>query len=309
MEATSYIFKNGHYLPWEKAQSHVMVHALHYGSGAFEGIRFYETAYGTAIFRLKAHIDRLFYSAYALGLKIPYTKDELIVICIETVAMNGITSGYIRPLIYYGYGSMRVVPEDHLPVETVVACWPWGDYLPQRPVNVAVSDFIRIHPRSTYADAKLCGHYVNSIVAGLSLKGSHYDEALLLDADGYVAEGSAENIFFVKDGIIYTTPKGTILEGVTRNSVMAIIAHLDWPLIEKRFTVDELLTADEAFFTGTAVEVSPIGSINDQLIGDGAKGPVTHRIAHEFEAIIKGQHQAFESYLTYVTHKEAKHVG
>lgn len=300
MIAAEYIWQNQKFVPWENAQTHVLSHGLHYGSGVFEGIRCYQTENGPAIFKLQAHIERFFYSAKQLGMRIPYSVKEICTAVIETIEKNQLTEAYIRPLAYYGYGSMKVAPDDNLPVEVVIACWPWKDYLPVTAVDVAISPFIRIHPKSMVTDAKISGHYVNSILALRAIQNSHYHETILLDADGFVAEGSAENIFIVKAEQLITPPKGTILVGITRDTVIEIANELGMQVIEKNFRPDEIYTADEAFFCGTAVEITAIRSLEDKVIGDGNVGKITNKIRNYYQQLVHGQRVNFQDALTYI---------
>lgn len=300
MQTTQSIWQNGHLVNWDDAKTHVLAHGLHYGSGVFEGIRFYETDSGSAIFKLAEHTQRFFYSAEQLGMKLPYTKAEINQAIVTTVRENHVKQGYIRPLAYFGYGSMRVVPTPDLAVDVVIACWPWGDYLGQKSVDIKTSEFIRIHPRSSVTDAKICGHYVNSIMAGLAIQGTHYHEALLLDADGYVAEGSAENIFIVKDKQIITPPTGTILEGITRNTVIEIANYLNLPIRQARLTREDILNADEVFFSGTAVEITPVRSLDDRLIAEGGIGSITQKIQATYQSMVLGQLPQFRQHLTFI---------
>ena len=300
MQATSFIWQNNTIKPWQEANTHVMSHGLHYGSGAFEGIRFYKTDNGPAIFKLCEHVDRLFYSAQVMHMDIPYSQEQICQAIINTVGINQVESGYIRPLVYYGYGAMGVCPSPTLPVETIIACWPWGRYLASDSVDIKTSEFIRIHPRSTVADAKICGHYINSMLAGLAIRGTKYHEALMLDEHGHVAEGSAENIFVIKNGKIYTTALGTILEGITRNTIIEMSKTLGLELIEKRFGLEFIYGADEAFFTGTAVEVTPIRSLDDCIIGEGKPGPITEQFKAAYQDIVHGRNPAYQNSLTYI---------
>lgn len=295
-----YIWKNGNLISWNEAQTHVLAHSLHYGSGVFEGIRCYKTDQGSAVFKLREHIVRFFYSARQLGMQIQYSIDDICQAVIETLDKNGCEEGYIRPLAYYGYGSMKVVPTPDVPIDMIIACWPWENYLTINTVDVMTSPYIRIHPKSTVPDAKITGHYVNSLLAGLAIKNTHYHEALLLDADGYVAEGSAENIFIVKDGKIITTPEGTILVGITRNTIMHIAEEFDIPVEEKLFTPEEIYTADEAFFCGTAVEVTAIRSLDDRIIGENNPSVITEKIKKRYHQIVRGQASRYHAALTFV---------
>lgn len=300
MNESGYIWKNGKMLAWQDAQTHVLTHSLHYGSAVFEGIRCYKTPKGPAVFELKAHIERLFYSAKQLGMDIKFSVDELCGAVIETLNKNNCEEAYIRPLVYYGYGKIKVVPSDDLPVDIIIACWPWGQYLAAKAVDIVTSPYIRIHPKSTVADAKISGHYVNSILAGLAIKNTNYHEALLLDMDGYVAEGSAENIFIVKDKKLITTPAGTILMGITRDTVIKIAKTLGLEVEERRFKREEIYEADEAFFCGTAVEITPIRSLDDRVINGGDVGPISQQIKDYFDSIVHGKSNKFSDALTYV---------
>lgn len=299
MEPTKFIWMNGAFVLWETAKIHVMTHTLHYGGGAFEGIRVYKTDRGPAVFRLQEHMERLHYSAGALAMRLPYSVDELCATTIELLKRNGLEQGYIRPLAYYGYGVMGLNPRNG-PVEVMMACWPWGAYLPVEQADIKVSSYIRIHPRSSITDAKLCGHYVNSILAVLELRGTKYHEALFLDADGFIAEGPGENFFMIKNGKLYTPPLGTILAGITRSTMLEIAADQGFSVEEKRLSLEEALEADEAFFTGTAAEVTPIGTINDQPIGNGACGPITKKLQKGYLDCVYGRDPSYARFLTYV---------
>jgi len=299
MQTTEMIWKNGKLIPWADATVHVLTHSLHYGGGAFEGIRFYSTAKGPAIFRLSDHIDRLFYSAKVLKMPLSYSREELITAIKKVVSVNKLKSGYIRPIAFYGYGKMGVNPIGN-PVDLVIACWPWGAYLPHESVDVKVSSYIRIHPDSTVVDAKLCGHYVNSILASLELQGTHYHEALLLDSDGNITEGVGENFFMVKDNIIYTPKLGRILSGITRDTVIKLANHLGFEVIETDISVSDACEAQEAFFTGTAAEVTEIRSINDKILCKKENIKVTATIKKAYMDLVHGNFEYFENYLTIV---------
>jgi branched-chain amino acid aminotransferase len=299
METTDYIWMNGEFKKWDDARVHVLTHALHYGSGAFEGIRFYKTDRGPAIFRLREHIERLIYSMGALRMQSPFSVDEICDACVEVVRRNNIEQGYLRPLGYYAYGVMGLNPRN-APVDISIACWPWGAYLPHEMVDIKTSSYIRIHPKSTIADAKICGHYVNSILAVLELRGTKYHEALFLDAEGNIAEGPGENFFIVKNGTIFTPPLGTILGGITRKTVMELAPTLGYSIVEKAITLTEAYAADEAFFTGTAAEVTPIKTIDDKVLKDGELGPVTRNIRDTYLDVVKGKVSGFDRYLTFI---------
>lgn len=299
LQTTNFIWHNGKLIPWDEAKIHVLTHTLHYGGGAFEGIRFYKTDEGSAIFRLDAHVDRLLYSAAALGMTLPFTEEQILAAIVDLVRANKIEEGYIRPLIFYGYGKMGVNPIG-CPVEVMIACWPWGAYLPHDLVDIKISRYIRIHPNSSIIDAKLCGHYVNGILASLELQGTHYHEALLLDAQGYISEGVGENFFIVKDGVIYTPRLGTILAGITRETVFKLAEKAGLPIVEKDILPTEAYVADEAFFTGTAAEVTPIRSLDDKVFHDGKIGPVTMVIKSAYHDLVRGKNADFKEYLTYL---------
>ncbi len=300
MSEAAFIWKNGKIISTSEAQTHLLTHSLHYGSAVFEGVRCYNTAEGPAIFKLKEHIERFIYSGAQLGMQIPFSMEEMCEAVQQVIQKNAYQEAYIRPLAYYGQGSMKVVPTVDLPVEVAIACWPWNGYLPVNAVDVAISPYIRIHPRSTVANAKISGHYVNSILAGLAIRHTHYHEALLLDDDGNVAEGSAENIFIVKDGKMITTPEGTILVGITRQTVKEIANKLGIPVEERYFKPEEIYSADEAFFSGTAVEITAIRSLEDKIISDGQIGEITKTIKEYYQKIVHGEASEFHSALTWV---------
>lgn len=300
METTEFIWKNGEFLSWDKAQTHLLTHTLHYGAGVFEGIRCYKTEQGTAIFRLKEHVERLLYSAGVLKMEVPYSEDQLSEAIVETVRKNGLEQGYIRPLIYLDYGKMGLNPKG-APVSTMIACWPWGKYLAHDAVKVKISSYIRLHPRSTVSDAKICGHYVNSILPVLELRDTHYDEALLLDHEGNVAEGPGENIFIVKNGELYTPKPGNILPGITRDTVMTLARECGYVVHEEALPREALFEADEAFFTGTAAEVTPIGSIDDHGFGDGHPGPITTTLREAYMDVVYGRSSIHRDYLTFIS--------
>jgi len=264
----------------------------------FEGIRFYETDKGPAVFRLKDHTDRLFKSAEAFEMDIPFTKEEVNKAILETIKVNKLKEGYIRPLIIFGYGKMGVNPEG-APVNCSIAVWPWGKYLGSD-VKVKIPKIIRIHPQTTDPNAKICGNYANSILASLEIKKQGYDEALLLDYRGLCAEGPGENVFCTKNEKIYTPKLGTILPGITRKSIIQIAKDEGYEVIEKDITVDEIKNAQEAFFSGTAAEVTSIRQIDDTVIGDGKIGPITTKLRDIFMDIVHGKNEKYKDWLTYV---------
>lgn len=293
------IWYNGKLTAWADAKAHVMSHTLHYGGGALEGIRFYKTPDGPAIFRLPEHIDRLFYSAEVLKMPLVYSKAEINAAIRKVVEINELEAGYIRPILFYGEGSLSINPANH-PVECAIACWPLGSYFAHEQVDVTVSNFMRLHPATTIIDAKICAHYLNGILATLALKGTHYHEALYLDHLGYVSEGIGANFFMVKDGILYTPQLGSILVGITRDTIIKIAKKNSITVVEKDIHVDEVYQADEAFFTGTAAEVSSIRSLNDHKIGQGKVGEMTRTLKKYYLDIVHGLYHDYVFYLTYI---------
>ena len=300
---TEKIWMDGKFVDWDKATIHVLTHTLHYGLGVFEGIRCYETRSGPAVFRLDEHIDRLFSSAHIFLLDMPYTKKEIRNAIIGTVKVNKIKECYIRPLVYIGYGAMGLYPKEN-PVNVSIAVWSWGAYLGdtglREGIKVKTSSFIRNHVNANMTRGKVSGYYVNSQLAKKEAITCGYDEALLLDTEGYVSEGSGENIFMVRNGMLKTTPLTSILEGITRNSIMKIAADQKIRVVEERFTRDEMYIADEAFFTGTAAEVTPVRELDGRIIGTGRPGPITRKIQSIFFDIVKGKNKKYDSWLTKV---------
>ncbi|NWF76258.1 MAG: branched-chain amino acid transaminase [Nitrospirae bacterium] len=298
---TKKIWMDGKFVNWDNAKVHILTHTLHYGLGVFEGIRCYETQNGPAIFRLDEHIDRLYDSAHIFIIDIPYSKKEIKEAIIKTVKINKIKECYIRPLVYIGYGAMGLYPKEN-PVNLMIAVWPWGTYLGEKGLNegirIKISSFIRNHVNSNMSRGKICGYYVNSQLAKKEAIMCGYDEALLLDTEGYISEGSGENIFIIRNGNLKTTPLTSILEGVTRNSIIRIAKDIGIETIEERFTRDELYIADEAFLTGTAAEVTPIKEADGRVIGSGKPGEITKKLQSIFFEIVKGKNNKYESWLT-----------
>lgn len=294
---------DGKFVDWDNATVHVLTHTMHYGLGIFEGIRCYETIKGSAIFRLDEHIERLFKSAHIFLIEIPYTKKQIRDAIIETIKINRIKACYIRPLVYIGYGAMGLYPKGN-PINVSIAVWSWGTYLGdegiEKGIRVKTSSFIRNHVNANMTRGKICGYYVNSQLAKKEAISGGYDEALLLDTEGYVSEGSGENVFIVRNGILKTTPLTSILEGITRNSILDIAADEGITIREERFTRDELYISDEAFFTGTAAEVTPIREADGRLIGEGRPGNITKRLQSIFFDIVKGKNRKYKSWLTKV---------
>lgn len=299
MKEMKYIWHQGKLVPWQEAKVHVLTHSLHYGGGAFEGIRVYQTDNGPAIFRLNEHIERLLYSAEQIAMSSPYSKDEIKQFIVDLIRQNEMNTGYIRPIFYYGYGTMGLNPSKN-PVELSIACWPWAAYLPYEMVDIVISPYCRIHPKTSITDAKLSGHYLNSQLASLALRGTKYHEALLLDVDGNVAEGPGENIFTVKDGALFTPKLGNILPGITRDSMIQLSVDQGFQVHEVKLKVNDIYEADEAFFTGTAAEITPIRSLNDRIIGTGEKGTITSQLSETYQQLVHGNYPNFHHFLHYV---------
>ncbi len=297
------IWLDGEMTPWRDAKVHVLTHTLHYGMGVFEGVRAYKTEQGTAIFRLAEHTDRLLRSAHILGMKIPYDKATLNQAQIEAVRQNNLESGYIRPMCFYGSEGMGLRAEN-LQVHAMAAAWTWGAYLGEeeleKGIRVRVSSFTRHHVNITMCRAKANGNYLNSMLALKEAVECGYDEALLLDAEGYVMEGSGENVFIVRDGIIYTPDLTSALDGITRSTVIQLAGELGLEVREKRITRDEVYIADEAFFTGTAAEVTPIREVDNRPIGNGARGPVTEKLQTLYFDQVHGRRAEHPDWLTLV---------
>ena len=286
------IWFDGEMIPWREANVHVLTHSLHYGMGVFEGVRAYNTPGGTAIFRLDAHTDRLFDSAHIMGMKIPFTKEQLNEAQRAVVRENKLETAYIRPLVFYGSEGMGI-RADNLKVHVVIAAWQWGAYMGEealeRGIKIRTSSFTRHHVNITMTRAKASGAYMNSMLALQEAVSAGADEALLLDPEGYVAEGSGENVFIVKNGTIYTPEVTACLNGITRATVLALASKFDIPVVEKRITRDEVYIADEAFFTGTAAEVTPIRELDGRQIGAGRRGPVTEKLQKAYFDLVTGQ--------------------
>jgi branched-chain amino acid aminotransferase len=303
MEKSERIWFDGEMVPWDRAQVHVLTHSLHYGLAVFEGIRCYACDDGrSAIFRLREHIDRLYGSAHVLDLPVPYPRERLVEACLETVRVNRLRECYIRPLVFLGDGEMGLAARP--PTRVAVAAWPWGSYLGEEGIKngirVKTSSFARFHPNTLLTKAKASGHYVNSILASREARIAGYDEALMLDVDGYVSEASGENIFIVTGGVVKTTPLPTVLGGITREAVLTLLADLGVPAREERFTRDEVYLADEAFFTGTAAEVTPIRELDDRRVGSGTRGELTRRLQELFFAIVRGKEERYRTWLAYL---------
>ncbi len=304
VQKVSKIWMDGKLIPWEEANVHILTHSLHYGLGVFEGIRCYLGHDGkSAVFRLREHVDRLFDSAQIGDIKIPYSKREIAEACKETLRVNRLREGYIRPIVFIGEGVMGVYPGDN-PIQVAIITWSWGAYLGEealeKGIRVKVSSYTRHHVNVMMTKAKICGNYVNSVMAKREAVKMGYDEALMLDTEGYVSEASGENIFMVKNGVLKTTPLTSILSGITRDSVIQIAKAKKITLVEERFTRDELYTAQEAFFTGTAAELTPIREVDDRVIGNGKPGPITRELQAAFFDIVKGKNPEYREWLDYL---------
>ncbi len=297
------IWYDGKMVPWREATTHVLTHTLHYGMGVFEGVRAYETPSGTSIFRLQEHTDRLFRSAHILGMKMPWDKDTLNAAQKAVVRENNLKSGYLRPMAFYGAEAMGISAKT-LSTHVIVAAWPWGAYLGKEAlehgIRVKTSSFARHHVNITMCKAKANGNYMNSIMAHREAEMDGYQEALLLDVDGFVAEGSGENVFIVRKGKLYTPDLTSALEGITRDTIIQLAGELGIQVIEKRITRDEVYSADEAFFTGTAAEVTPIRELDNRAIGAGTRGPVTEKLQSLYFDCVQGRSEAHAGWLAHV---------
>jgi branched-chain amino acid aminotransferase len=307
LQATEKIWMNGSFVKWDDAKVHILTHTLHYGTGVFEGIRCYKTDSGSAVFRLQEHVDRLFDSAHILQMELPFTREAVADAILETIRVNKIDACYIRPLAFIGYGSMGIFPNEN-PVELSIAVWPWGSYLGEEGlkngIRVKVSSYNRPHVNATMVRAKTTANYANSLLAKREALKDGYDEAMLLDTDGYIAEGSGENVFMVRKGVMKTPPLTSILEGITRETIMQLAAERGMRIVEERFARDELYIADEAFFTGTAAEITPIREVDNRVIGTGKPGPVTKELQAAFFEIVHGRDSRHADWLTPVSAKQ-----
>jgi branched-chain amino acid aminotransferase len=304
VQKVSRIWMDGKLIPWEEANVHILTHSLHYGLAVFEGIRCYLCQDGkSAVFRLREHVDRLFDSAQIGDIKIPFSKREIAEACKDTLRANQLKEGYIRPIVFIGEGVMGVYPGDN-PIRVAITTWSWGAYLGEealeRGIRIKVSSYTRHHVNVMMTKAKICGNYVNSVLAKREVMKMGYDEALMLDTEGYVSEASGENIFMVKNGVLKTTPLTSILPGITRDAVIQIAKAKKMTLLEERFTRDELYTAQEAFFTGTAAELTPIREVDDRTIGNGKPGPMTQELQAAFFDIVRGKNPEYKEWLAYL---------
>jgi branched-chain amino acid aminotransferase len=303
LPATEKIWMNGTFVKWDDAKVHILTHSMHYGTAVFEGIRCYKAEAGSAVFRLQEHVNRLFESAHICQMDMPFTREAVVEAILETIRVNKIDACYIRPLAFLSYGAMGIFPKEN-PVQISIAVWPWGSYLGEEGLNngirVKISSFTRPHVNSTMVRSKTTANYANSLLAKREALKDGYDEAMLLDTDGYVAEGSGENVFMVRKGVIKTPPLTSILEGITRETIIELAAERGMKLVEERFTRDELYVADEAFFTGTAAEITPIREVDNRKIGTGKPGAVTKTLQTAYFDCVHGREKKHEKWLTYV---------
>ena len=295
------IWRDGEMIDWRKAETHVLTHTLHYGAGVFEGVRAYDGALGTAIFRLQDHTKRLLNSAKIIGMDVPYGADQLNQAQVDVVKANDMKYGYIRPMCYYGSDAMGL-RADNLTVHCIVAAWEWGAYMGkenlENGIRVKTSSYTRHHVNATMCKAKVNGHYVNSMLALQEALQDGYDEALLLDPQGFVAEGSGENVFIVRDNVLYTPELSSALDGITRKTIIGLATEMGLPIVEKQISRDEVYISDEAFFTGTAAEVTPIRELDNRPIGSGTRGPITEDLQSKYFKIVHGEVEKYTHWLT-----------
>ena len=291
-----FIWMDGEWLDWREAKVHVLTHTLHYGMGAFEGVRAYETDQGPAIFKLEEHTERLFNSTRILGMKIPYDSKTLNQAQREVITRNSLKSAYIRPMCFYGSEGMGL-RADNLKVHTMIAAWEWGSYLGEdnmkNGIRIRTSSYVRHPAHPSLSGAKTNGNYINSMMALKEALDHGFDEALMLDIDGYVSEGSGENIFVIKDGVIFTPHLTSALPGITRDTIVTLAKSLGYEIIEKKLSCDEIYASDEAFFTGTAAEVTPIRDLDDNQIGQGKRGPITEKLQSLYFDCVHGRNTDF----------------
>jgi branched-chain amino acid aminotransferase len=301
---TDKIWMDGAMVPYEEANVHVLTHSLHYGLAVFEGMRCYKCDDGrSAIFRSREHIRRLFDSAHIMEMHIPFSQEQIVKVCADVVRVNRLNECYLRPIAFYGAGEMGVVARSNK-VRVAIAAWPWGAYLgdegAQKGVRLKTSSYVRFHHNSLMPMAKTSANYVNSALAGYEARRNGYDEALLLDVNGYVAEGSGENFFIVRDGVVRTPPLMSILAGITRASIIKILDDAGIQVVEQLFPRDLVYIADEAFMTGTAAEVTPVRELDDRQIGEGKPGPITRKVVETFHAALRGRDSRYNSWLYYI---------
>jgi branched-chain amino acid aminotransferase len=303
------IWMNGEFVPWDEAQVHVLTHALHYGTSVFEGVRCYDTEIGPAVFRHRDHVERLFASAGLYYMPVPFEREEIRRATLETIARNNLRSCYIRPLVFRGYGTMGLFPLE-AKVDVIIATWEWGAYLGEEGktngIRAKVSSWRRISPESLIPHAKAGGQYLNSVLAKIETHKAGYDEAILLDDHGHVCEGSGENIFVVRDGVIFTPPPtASILDGINRRSVIQIATDLGFTVVERDIARAELYLAEEVFMSGTAAELVPVREVDDHQVGDGTPGEITRTVQRVFEDALHGREERYREWLDPVTSVEA----
>ncbi|MBM4295841.1 MAG: branched-chain amino acid transaminase [Deltaproteobacteria bacterium] len=304
VEKAKFIWLDGKFIPWDEAHVHIMTHSLHYGLGIFEGIRAYQTHDGrTAIFRLKEHIRRLYDSAHVMQIDIPYAQGEIEQVCAEILKVNGQKEAYLRPLAFVGDGVMGLHPQNN-PIRVAIISWIWGAYLGdeglKKGIRAKISSFARHHVNVMMTKAKATGNYINSILAKREVTALGYDEAILLDTDGYVAEASGENIFLARDGVIKTPPLTAVLPGITRDCLITLARDFGIPVVEEIFSRDELYLADEIFMTGTAAEVTPVREVDGRRIGAGKPGPIATKLQAAYFEVVKGENPRYQQWLTYI---------
>ncbi len=303
MDTTKYIWMDGKHVPWEKAQVHILTHAVHYGTAVFEGIRCYRTKRGPAVFRLTDHMKRLMGSAHIMGIKVPFTREVLEKAVLDTIRRNEIEECYIRPIVYLGYGKIGLNPVGAT-INVSIAVFPWGSYLGEEGVKngirAKVSSFCRGNVNAILDSAKTAGNYVNSVLAKREAVEDGYDEAIMLSNDGFVAEATGENLFIARNGHITTAPNALVLEGITRDTVMELATDAGIRVSEEMFTRDQLYLADEAWLTGTAAEITPVREVDRRAIGDGKPGPLTRRFQETFKKIVRGEDEKWARWLNYV---------
>ena len=297
-----FIWFDGDFVPWRNAQTHVLTHTLHYGLGIFEGIRAYQTEKGPAIFRLQEHIQRLFRSAKILQMEIPYSEEELFQATVQSIGKNELDSAYIRPICFLGSEGIGLRTRD-IQVHTAIASWNWGKYIEadkqEQGMKVKVSSYSRHHVNVSMCRTKCSGHYVNSMLALREVTTMGYDEAILLDTSGHVAEGTGENIFVVRDNQIYTPNLSSCLDGITRATIIELAENRGFKVTERPITRDELYIADEVFFTGTAAEVAAVSSVDDRVVGSGKRGAVTAQLATDYFDLVEGRNSRYQHWMTY----------
>ncbi|MFH1536687.1 MAG: branched-chain amino acid transaminase [Patescibacteria group bacterium] len=299
MKKTKKIWFNGKMVNWDKAQTHVLSNGLHYGSGCFEGIRYYHTNEGPVIFHLKEHIDRLFYSASHLNMNLPYNENDIADAVQDIILKNMIKEGYVRIIFFWGVDSLSYQPELTCPLNAAIAVWPWDPTREKDTIKMKTTSYKKLHPQSTKIDAKLCGNYIQAILANAEILKQGFDEPLFLDYLDNVTEGAEKNIFFIKNGTLITPKEGNIMPGLTRDVILKLAADLGYKVVVKNFKLPELKQADEAFLTSTVVRIMPVSQIDDKKFTP-KKGPVTSDLKSEFEKIVRNQNPKYSKYLTYV---------